>query len=248
MEEGCKGKAHCVPDAGRVFAGPLYMNASYAYPVNAVLLLGPTGVGKSPLGDAIAQYGLFGRKFHHLDFGSELRDAVSGDVGSRAYTSTELDFIHGVLARGLLLENEHFPLAQKIISLFLDRSGFQQRDGLVLNGIPRHAGQAQDIAKIASIHSLVVLDCTAEDVHCRIGNNVGGDRTERVDDHAALIEKKLIIYRERTAPLIEHYAKQGNRVYRLQVTDRMTPQQAYEKISALAAAHPPIALVAEPPE
>jgi adenylate kinase len=217
--------------------------------LDSILLLGPTSVGKSPLGDAISRDGLFGRRCHHLDFGSELRGAVSDAGRSAFYTRDELDFIHGVLAQGLLLENEHFPLAVKIISLFLNRSGFlQQSDILVLNGIPRHADQARDIATIAKIHALCVLDCSADVVLSRILSNVGGDRTEREDDNSGLIEKKLAIFRERTAPLIEHFEWQGSPVYRISVTESMTPGDAYRRLSSLAAAHPPVALVAEPPQ
>jgi adenylate kinase family enzyme len=224
------------------------MKPSYTCPVNSLLLLGPTGAGKSPLGDAIARKGLFGRKCHHLDFGSELRGAVSGGQRSSAYSKSELDFINGVLERGLLLENEHFSLAEKIIRLFLDRAGFTQLDILVLNGIPRHAGQAKDVATIAHIHALLVLNCTADDVFSRIRDNVGGDRTERIDDNKDLIEKKLVIFRKRTAPLIDHYEKEGCRVYRIGVSGAMTPAEVYRNLSLLAAAHPPVTLIAEPPQ
>ena len=224
------------------------MKPSYTYPVDAILLLGPTGVGKSPLGDAIAKNGLFNRTCHHLDFGSELRSAVSDERRSVAYSPDEIDFMHGVLEQGLLLENEHFPLAQKIVSLFLDRRGFSQRDILVLNGMPRHTGQARDLATIAHIHALIVLDCSAEEVFFRIRDNVGGDRTERVDDNRDLIEKKLLIFRERTAPLIDHYETLGCSIYRLGVSSTTTPSEAYKALSDLAAGDPPVSLVAEPPE
>ena len=216
--------------------------------INSILLLGPTGVGKSPLGDALARNGLFGRRCHHLDFGSELRRIVSATGASEDYTADELDFIHGVLERGLLLENEHFLLAEKIISLFLMRSGFAASDLLVLNGIPRHEGQARDIEKIARVHALIVLDCSGEVVFCRIRDNAGGDRTERRDDEIGLIEKKLRIFRERTSPLVIYYEQQGKQVYRLRVTATMTPNEAYLQVSMLAAAHPPIAFVTEPPQ
>jgi adenylate kinase family enzyme len=218
-------------------------------PINAMLLLGPTGVGKSPLGDAIAQNGLFGRRCHHLDFGSELRGSVSREDLSSAYSTKELDFIHGVLERGLLLENEHFPLAEKIFGLFLERAGFASRDLLILNGIPRHTGQSKDIARIARIHALIVLDCTTDDVYRRIRNNVGGDRTERLDDDKKLIAKKLEIFRERTAPLVDYYSQHDDcRIYRVNVSAATTTEQAYQGLSSLAAAHPPISLVAEPPQ
>jgi adenylate kinase len=224
------------------------MKSSYTYPVDSILLLGPTGVGKSPLGHAIGGQGLFNRKCHHLDFGAELRTAVTYGERFADYSSRELDFIHRVLERGLLLENEHFQLAEKIISLFLDRVGFSQGNLLILNGIPRHAGQAQDIAIIADIHALIVLECSAETVFCRIRDNVGGDRIARVDDNKELIEKKMMIFQERTAPLIEHYAKTGSFVYRLGISGMTTTEQAYQQLLSLTAAHPPITLIAKPPQ
>ena len=226
---------------------PIIMKNYYACPVDSILLIGPTGVGKSPLGDAIADRSLFNRKCHHLDFGAELRAAVSDENRSAAYTSMELDFIHGVLERGLLLENKHFSLAKKIISLFLDRVDFSQRNVLVLNGVPRHTGQAQDIATIADIHALIVLECSAENVFCRIRDNVGGDRIARVDDSKELIEKKLMIYHERTAPLIEHYSRKGSFVYRIEISGMTAADQAYLRLLSLTSAHPPITLIAEPP-
>ena len=221
---------------------------TFLYPVDSILLLGLTGVGKSPLGDAIAIQGMFGRRCHHLDFGSELRGAVSAAERSADYATEELDFIHGVLERGLLLENERFPLAKKIIGLFLKRVLFSQRDLLVLNGIPRHTGQARDMAVLATVHALIVLDCSADDVFCRIGENVGKDRSERIDDTRGLVEKKLAIFRKRTAPLVDHYSHEGSAVYRISVSGTMTTDQTYQKLRMLAAADPPVALVAEPPE
>ena len=78
------------------------------YPVNAVLLIGPTGVGKSPLGDRFANSGFLGRTAHHLDFGRALWSSLI-EADPASYTSDELRFIGCVLDHGLLLENEHFP-------------------------------------------------------------------------------------------------------------------------------------------
>lgn len=223
------------------------MNTSSTFPVNAVLLLGPTGSGKSPLGDVLEARGFLGRRSHHLDFGSELRAIASG-IGASFYSQEEREFITGVLDRGLLLENKHFVLAKKIIGLFLERSGFYPGDLLVLNGIPRHEGQAKDVASIATVHAVMVLDCSIASVMLRIGENTGGDRTGRVDDEQALIEKKLRIFEERTAPLIEHYRKAGSRIYRIDISERTATGSAYQRLSTLAAAHPPVSFVAEPPQ
>lgn len=223
-------------------------NANDVGRIKAILLLGPTGAGKSPLGDMIASQGLLGRTCHHLDFGAELRRALSGGESSAPYSTDELDFIHGVLERGLLLENEHFPLAEKIISLFLLRVFFAPENVLILNGIPRHEDQARSLERTVHVTAVIVLDCCAADIRRRIESNVGGDRTERIDDTADLIEKKLLIFRERTAPLVNYYEKEDCRIYRIPVTSRMNPDESYNTLSSLAAAHPPVALVAEPPE
>jgi hypothetical protein len=63
-----------------------------------------------------------------------------------------------------------------------------------------------------------------------------------------MIERKLRIFRERTAPLLHHYEELGCKVYRLRVTGTMTPLEACLRVSALASADPPVTLVAEPPE
>ena len=224
------------------------MNTSYTLPVNALLLLGPTGAGKSPLGDYLAAHGLAGRSCHHFDFGAELRAIASGGASACAYHKDEITFVHGVLEEGLLLENEQFRLAEKIIRLFLGRAGFADGHILVLNGLPRHVGQAADIARIADVHVVVLLECSADDVLCRIDDNIGGDRNERVDDERGLVEKKLDIFHERTAPLVGYYEKKGCRIYRLSVSGTMTPEETYQQLSSLAAVDPPVAFVAEPPE
>jgi adenylate kinase family enzyme len=82
----------------------------------------------------------------------------------------------------------------------------------------------------------------------RIRINVGGDRTERIDDNKELIEKKLSIFQERTAPLIDHYAHLGYAIYRIRVSQDMTPPEVYCTVSALASLDPPVSLVAKPPE
>ena len=222
------------------------MNHSIPFPVDAVLLLGPTGSGKSPLGDLLTRRGLLGRRAHHLDFGSALRSALSDSAAY--YTDGERDFIRGVLERGLLLENEHFPLARKILSAALGQCGFSRGDVLVLNGIPRHAGQARDMAALTAVRALVVLECSPDAVSCRLRENTGGDRVGRQDDDRDLVRKKLDIFRERTTPLIDHYGNAGCKVYRIPIDGSTTAEDAYAKLSLLAAGDPPVSLVAEPPQ
>jgi adenylate kinase family enzyme len=225
------------------------MKTAYSFPVDAALLLGPTGSGKSPLGDYIVRNGLFGKKAHHLDFGSVLRDILSRNYSSSVFSATDTDFIRGVLEKGLLLEDRHFPLARKIIFSFLERSGFSSDDILILNGIPRHTGQANDIATIASIRVLVILECSADSVFCRLRDDTGGDRMGRIDDNAALVGFKLRLFHERTAPLIDHYRKTGTTtIFSVMINDATTAEDAYRQISMPASGNPPLPFVAEPPQ
>ncbi len=225
------------------------MQNTLSFPVPSVLLLGPTGVGKSPLGDVIASRGLFSRKAHHLDFGFELRSIVQQTpCPNSSYSSHDLTFLRGVLHDGLLLENEHFSLARKIIERYLDRTQFCSADLLILNGIPRHTGQARSIASLADIKALIVLDCSPDAVYCRLQKNVGGDRTERTDDRRELVAQKLQIFRTRTSPLLTHYTQKGITIYHIDVTPSSTTDDAYSCLASLTAADPPVSLVAEPPQ
>ncbi len=224
------------------------MNPTYSFPVDAALLLGPTGSGKSPLGEYIARSGFFGKHAIHLDFGAELRSLLSYNGPSPFYSASEISFVKGVLEQGLLLENQHFPLARKIIGSFLDRSGFSSNDVLVLNGIPRHAGQAKDIATVAAIRTLVLLECSPDSVFCRLRDNVGGDRTGRSDDDGSLVDAKLRLFHERTAPLVDHYRKAGTTIIPAKISDRTTAEEAYRQISLPAPGNPPVPFIAEPPQ
>lgn len=223
------------------------MKTTFSFPVEAVLLLGPTGAGKSPLGEHIVRSGLFGKKARRFDFGAELRAILSRNDSSQFYTSSEITFIKGVLEQGQLLENRNFPLAGKIIGSFLVRSGYSSDDVLVLNGIPRHIGQARDIAAIAAIHLLIILDCSEDSVFCRLRDNAEGDRSGRFDDAAALVDKKLRLFKERTAPLVDHYKNAGAAVFPVAMSRSTTAEDAYRQILMPAPGHPPVPFVAEPP-
>lgn len=202
-------------------------------PVDAVLLIGPTGSGKTPLGEHIESRGLPGRRCVHFDFGHELRSIASLESAPSGFTADEHAFIRGVLENGLLLENEHFYIAGKIIDLFLEKRNFSTGDVMLLNGLPRHAGQARDLSAIARVGWVVSLECTAEDVFERISSNSGGDRSSRTDDGLGMIRKKLEIFRQRTAPLIELYKASGARIIGIEVGPATAADEIYHGLTPL---------------
>ena len=198
----------------------------------AILLLGPTGAGKSPLGNQIEKNGIKGKKCYHFDFGHELRSIAERDHAPEGFGGKDFPFIRDVLEKGLLLDNEHFHIAEKIIHHFLRRNDFKEDTILILNGLPRHVGQAQDMSGIVSVRSLVVLECTSEEVHRRINRNAGGDRTDRSDDSIDMISRKLEIFEARTAPLIAYYSQRDADIVTIRSTETSTPENSYEAFIA----------------
>jgi len=199
--------------------------------LDAILLLGPTGAGKSPLGDHIEKKGLAGRRCLHFDFGAQLRSVAESNAPPEGFTGKEHAFIKDVLEKGLLLENEHFHIAEKIVGRFVGRGNLKE-EMLILNGLPRHADQARDLGRIVNMKGVVVLECSAEDVHARIRRNTGGDRTGRIDDDLQMVIRKLEIFHSRTASLVDYYAGAGCGVYRIKVTAESTPEHVYSALSS----------------
>jgi adenylate kinase family enzyme len=182
---------------------------------SAILLLGPTGSGKTPLGEWLERTGLWGRRCFHFDFGANLR--LVAEKGNAALTDRELKIVRDSLETGALLENENFPIAGKILRGFAETRGVKAGDLLVLNGMPRHAGQAKDVDRIVDLQAVVVLECSAEVAWERIRVNAGGDRAGRADDSPAAVKEKLRIFAERTRPLLDHYRAKRVRVQTVRV-------------------------------
>ena len=199
--------------------------------LEAILLLGPTGSGKTPLGDHLEQASLWNRRCHHFDFGANLRAVVAGD-GAGSFTAEEIRFLRRMLEEGVLLEAEHFPLAARILDAFITRKGVRTSDLLVLNGLPRHLEQARAMERKVSVISVVQLDCDARTVAERLQRNSGGDRAQRADDVETLVARKLAIYEERTRPLLDHYHSQGVRILKVPVGIKTQPAEIAAQLCA----------------
>lgn len=214
---------------------------------DAILLIGPTGSGKSPLGDALQADGLTissSRKtrsaavFYHFDFGENLRRAERGDFSDKSLiTAADRAFLTTVLEQGAVLERERFYLAGNILQSFLaeKKKKTEKRDNcvVVLNGFPRHSLQAEYLREQCKVcvRLLVVLESDTATIKHRLENNTGGDRTNRQDDASTeLLQKKLQIFRERTLPLIEWYEKAGVAVVRLQSDKDTTAQNMVQQL------------------
>ena len=200
--------------------------------INAILLIGPTGTGKTPLGNCLEKHGIHGQACFHFDFGYELRTVAGLECLPEGFSRAEHSFIKDVLSRGVLLENEHFHVAGKILYAFRERHQFKEKDIMVLNGLPRHVDQAKDLADIVKVNAVIVLECTADNIWKRIEANTGGDRVFRTDDSPAMVSKKLKTFYDRTVPLIDFYSKAGVRIIWVKVTVSSTAEMLYRELLA----------------
>jgi adenylate kinase family enzyme len=194
---------------------------------SSVLLLGPTGSGKTPLGQLMQERGLWGLRCLHFDFGHELRQSVSD---SQVLSDAERELVSRVLRTGALLEDEHFPVALKIFETFLASHNTAKRTLIILNGLPRHTGQAERLQEVVRMMAVVNLECKPETVLQRISNNAGGDRTGRIDDSLEEVKRKLELFRQRTAPLLIYYKAQNVGIISVDVGPASTAADALEKI------------------
>ena len=210
----------------------------------ATLLLGPTGSGKTPLGELIEQRGLWGADYLHFDFGENLREIVANNQADGAFSQVDgafsradgafsradIDLLGEMLATGALLEDEHFPIARRVLLGFMTAHRAGPRTCILLNGLPRHIGQATAIEAVLEIRAVIHLRCSPETVFARIDADTGGDRAGRVDDDLEAVAKKLAIFERRTEPLLQHYGRRGVEIHPIDVSAHMTPDRMWRAL------------------
>ena len=202
----------------------------------ALLLIGPTGSGKSPIGTLLEGLG----PFRHFDFGAELRAAAEG---RRDLAPADRAFVRHLLDHHLLLPDDRFDLALRLLQRFIARSGFDRsREWLVLNGLPRHVGQARDLEPFVSVEHVFVLECDAATVAERVARRRRGqglDHHGRPDDTPEATSRNLAIYQAETLPLLDHYQRlPGVAIHRLEVHPRTSEPTLARKIASTVEPRP----------
>jgi len=196
----------------------------------AIILIGPTGSGKTPLGKLIERQGLWGRRCAHFDFGENLRQIAVTNNRPSFLTEQDMTVINDSLKTGALLENETFHIASGILKFSIQEKEINTGDILILDGLPRHVGQARNVDAILDIGMIVCLECSAKTVQRRIALNSGGDRADRIDDSLEEIKGKLEIFHERTVPLLDHYRAKGVKVEQITITVDITPEEIHQSL------------------
>lgn len=155
-----------------------------------LLFLGPPGAGKGTQAQRLAsENGLL-----HLSTGDLLR----GEVNAGTELGREAE---ATMARGELVSDS---LVLAIVRNRLE--GHSQ--GWLLDGFPRNLGQATALDALLlqlnqSIEIVILMALPDETLVQRMLSR------GRADDTEAVIRNRLEVYRQQTAPLIDHYEKLG---------------------------------------
>ena len=199
-------------------------------PWPSLLLVGPTGSGKSPLGQELERRGLGGRRCVHFDFGANLRTIAAAPDVANVFTAPELKSVRTSLATGALFEDKDMPMIVKIVERFAEARDLTPDSLLVLNGLPRHKRQAEGLAGVAAVERVIRLEAPAAVIRERIRLDPGRDRSARIDDTLEEVEQRLAVFRERTFPLVSYYRERRALIVEIPVTASMTAVEAYQAL------------------
>lgn len=162
-----------------------------------IVIFGAPGSGKGTQSDKmIAKYG-----FEHISTGDVLRSEIKN--------GTEL----GKTAKGYIDNGQLIPdeLMVDILASVYDSFG-KEHKGVIFDGFPRTIPQAEALKKMLSnrghkVAAMIELDVPEEELMKRLV--LRGQQSGRSDDNEETIKKRLNVYHNQTAPLIEWYKKEG---------------------------------------
>lgn len=161
-----------------------------------LVLLGPPGSGKGTQATRLKEY----LQVPHISTGDLLRAEVAAGtpLGLQAKE---------VMARGELVSDAI------LLGMLEDRfSRDDTRAGFILDGYPRNLAQADALGKLLEklgqkFDSAVQLEVPTELLVERIAGRAAAEG--RADDNPESVRKRLQVYTDQTAPVIEYYRQHG---------------------------------------
>ncbi len=162
-----------------------------------IVLFGPPGAGKGTQAEfLIKSYDLI-----HLSTGDLLRNEIAA--------GTKL----GKEAKTFMDKGELVPDAVVIGMIENKLEANKDANGFIFDGFPRTVDQAKALDELlyrkeAPITAMLSLEVEEQELINRLLNR--GKISGRVDDQdTSVIENRIGVYNEKTAPLIEYYKKQN---------------------------------------
>lgn len=162
-----------------------------------IVIFGAPGSGKGTQSDLIIEkYGL-----GHVSTGEVLRAEIK--------KGTEL----GKIAQGFIDNGQLIPDELMIDILAGVYDGFgKEHKGIIFDGFPRTIPQAEALKKMLDerghkVAAMIELDVPEEELMQRLIKR--GQESGRADDNEETIKKRLTVYHNQTAPLIDWYKNEG---------------------------------------
>ncbi len=161
-----------------------------------ILLFGPPGAGKGTQSKKLVEH----YHLQHLSTGDIFRKEIS--------EQTPLGRIaqHYIDKGELVPDNVVISMIEEVFNQNPKSKGF------VFDGFPRTVAQAKALdemlrSKKKSICIMIVLDVTTEELIRRLLNRATIEG--RKDDELHIIQNRIKVYQEQTAPVLDYYQKQG---------------------------------------
>lgn len=160
-----------------------------------IIIFGPPGAGKGTQAKIIAKK----HKLHHLSSGELSRQLLNDEVLG--------DKVKKLLDKGELLPN---TIIIDLVEKYVKEN--KKRKGFVFDGYPRNIGQTQALTSFCkkeklNIDLIINLKLSAKESLERI--LLRSKSSGRADDNLKTIKNRLLIYRQRTAPILNYYKDQG---------------------------------------
>ena len=162
-----------------------------------IVIFGAPGSGKGTQSELIInEYGL-----EHISTGDVLREEIKNETELGKTAKTFID-------KGQLIPDE---LMVDILAHVYDAFG-KEHKGVIFDGFPRTIPQAEALKKMLGerghrIAAMIELDVPEDILMDRLIKR--GQQSGRSDDNEETIQKRLGVYHNQTAPLIEWYQKKG---------------------------------------
>ena len=162
-----------------------------------IVIFGAPGSGKGTQSEKMIQkYG-----FGHISTGDVLRDQIK--------RGTEL----GKTAKGYINNGQLIPddLMVSILADVYDSFG-KDHKGVIFDGFPRTIPQAEALKEMLAkrghkVAAMIELDVPEDELMKRL--ILRGKESGRSDDNEEKFKKRLTVYHNQTAPLIDWYEKEG---------------------------------------